>query len=56
MRRGGNKKENCIFYSSLTIWQSIKRRVWKCDSFVKHFLELGFLIYLSLAIWVASEV
>lgn len=35
--RGGG----CTFYSSLTIWRSIERRVWKSGSFVTALARLG---------------
>ena len=39
--RGGEGEEGCTFYSSLTIWRSIERRVWKSGSFVTAPARLG---------------
>lgn len=38
---GGGGEEGCTFYSSLTIWRSIERRVWKSGSFVTALARLG---------------
>lgn len=40
-RGGGGGEEGCTFYSSLTIWRSIERRVWKSGSFVTALARLG---------------
>lgn len=37
----GGGEEGCTFYSSLTIWRSIERRVWKSGSFVTALARLG---------------
>lgn len=38
---GGGGEEGCTFYSSLTIWRAIERRVWKSGSFVTALARLG---------------